>query len=74
MVRHNGRVAAREPVQQAGLADIGRTDNCYRETVAQPLAAPFIAQVSLDLARKRLDTAGQLAFQLGGQPFVREIE
>ena len=72
-LRHDGRVAPRQKIEQRGFAGVGRTDDGDREALAQALAAPVV-EMGRDLGLQLRDAGAHLVGDAGWQVLVGKID
>ena len=71
--RHDGSVAARQQVEQRGLARVGRADDGDVQAVAQPLAAPIV-EMGRDLGLQARDAGMDIVGDAGRQVLVGKVD
>jgi hypothetical protein len=72
-LRHDGRLATRQKVEQRGLAGVGRPDDGDRDALAQALAAAILQMVG-DLGLELRHAGPHLVGDAGRQVLVGEID
>ena len=73
-LRHDGGVAARQQVQQARLAGVGRPDDGDQKARAKPFAAAVVLKVGGDFTDQLADLLRRRRFDAAGQVLIGKID